>query len=491
MRKLSIKARMTLWFSLFILVLVICIFALLAYMSGSFVSSAAQDRLVALVEKNAQDGFDVEDGLIEIEDDFVYANNGVSVAIFDENQRLLRGYLPSGLEGESFNETGKVRLFVVEGQHYYLYDTAVAFEQGARFWSLGSGVDYGEGAQSQLLFLRGVVVADSGSNITGTVSLAAFILLPFIVIVAAVGGYFIAHRSLKPISKITQAANEIGEGSDLSKRIGLESSRGKYSKNGSNNNDNNGASGTKDEVYNLAHTFDRMFERLEASFEEEKRFTADVSHELRTPTAVILSQCEYSLEHAETEEDYREALQTIERQTLRMSHLISQLLAFTRLEQGLEQAHFETVNVSELVRTVCEEQELANNKKIRLQTAIDSGIEAQADKTLFAHLVANLISNAYKYGKEETSIKVSLVACEGSAFLSVADEGIGIEPENLAKIWGRFYQVEPARTASDSSSMGLGLALVEQIARLHKGSLKVESRVGEGSTFTFSFLLSK
>ena len=235
-----------------------------------------------------------------------------------------------------------------------------------------------------------------------------------------------------------------------------------------------------------------MFGRLEKSFEAERQFTSDASHELRTPTAVIMAQAEYGLELADNEDEYREALEVIKRQAERMNDLINRLLFFTRLDQGTEPVNMEEVNLSQLTSDICAEQQMIKYSNITLSADIEPDIAAITDRNLFTRLLNNLCSNAYKYGKPDGSIKVSLKRLDDRAVLSVADDGIGISEENLEKIWNRFYQVEPSRNEdAGGGGIGLGLSMVKRIAVLLGGEVSVESTLGKGTIFSFSMRLKK
>ena len=168
--------------------------------------------------------------------------------------------------------------------------------------------------------------------------------MPAFILIATIGGYWIAKKAFKPLEDIISTADSINEASDLSARINVPS--------GSN------------EFTRLANTFDQMFTRLEQSFEAEKQFTSDASHELRTPISVIKGACEYALKYDETPEEREETISMINRQAAKMSGLVSQLLSMTRLEQGTEKANFENINLTELVKSVCTEQVYANRNII-------------------------------------------------------------------------------------------------------------------------------
>ncbi len=447
----SIKLRVTLWYSLLMLLLCGLVLGFMVFASGKIAQSGAKDALIAVVDDNLSE-IEYDDGELDIDDDFAYQKNGVTSVIYSENGQLLDGYLPGGFDVEEPLLEGEVRTVIINGQPYSVYDKQLSDKAGG-------------------LWVRGIILADGTGGVLQTVLKAAFILLPFIVLAAAAVGYRIAKSAFAPIERIASTANAIEAGDDLSRRIGLD--------------------GGQDEIYRLAATFDRMFDRLEASFEEEKQFTSDVSHELRTPTSVILAQCEYALAHDATEADYRDSLLTVQRQATRMSHLIAELLSFTRLTQGQEPAAFEDTDISELVTIVCEEQAKIGENGITLYKEIPPDIHAMVDRTLFTRLLFNLIGNAYQYGRENGRISVRLDRQGDNIRLSVADDGIGISSEHLDHIWRRFYQADPARTARESGSMGLGLSMVDKIANIHGGDVSVESVVGKGSKFTVTIPAKK
>ena len=267
---------------------------------------------------------------------------------------------------------------------------------------------------------------------------------------------------MKPIERVARVSDEISEGKDLSRRLNMKNE--------------------SKEAYMLAQSYDKMLERLERSFDMEKQFTSNASHELRTPTAVIISQCEYALEHDKTPEDYQETIGIIKRQARRMNAVVSQLLNFARMEQGTQKVHMEHANLSDIAEAVCEEHEELN-EGITFEKDIEPDITATVDVTMITRMLENLITNACKFGGKH--IKVGLYREDGDVCLFVRDDGMGIAKENQPKIWERFWQGDPSRTENKAGSNGLGLAMVKQIAELHGGEMSVESALRQGSTFAF------
>ncbi|MDO5134086.1 MAG: HAMP domain-containing sensor histidine kinase [Eubacteriales bacterium] len=341
------------------------------------------------------------------------------------------------------------------------------------------------------VWIVGVLPEDSMENVMASVEKLAWIGLPLIVLLAALGGWAVTGRSLRPLQKITESAREISDGHDLSRRIALSPGR--------------------DEVHELADTFNDMMGRLERSFEAEQQFTSDASHELRTPTAVILAECEMAEKIPEDAGAAQESIREIHRQAKKMSELIGKLLSYTRLEQGTRRIEREEIDLSELVEDVCEEQRTVAGRGITIESEIEPGVAVNGDAALLISLVQNLVTNAVKYGKENGHVFVRVFrekrdtamlsdnetdrkrgqdtrmnrAQKINACVLVRDDGIGIRKEDLERIWNRFYQADRSRS-DEARGVGLGLSLAQQIARLHGGTITAESTPGEGSSFLFT-----
>lgn len=468
MKKITIKLRITLWFTAFMILLCAVVFVFIAVVSNTRTTQDTRNALTALVERNMRE-IEYDEGALDIDDDFASYENGVYCLIFSKSGEKVSGSAPyAGLDGEPF-EDKRVRQVKVGDTTYLIYDRLIESKRYDDIW------------------VRGVVLESGGALSVSAVSRAVLIALPLLLALAAGGGYLIAGHSLRPIEKISRTAEEIGSSGDLSKRIEMDD-------------------GT-DELHRLAATFNRMFDRLEANFEAERHFTSDASHEMRTPVSTILAQCEYAFENASGEDELYEAIAKIQKQGWRISHLIESLLYFTRIEQNTETVSLETVDISALTASVCREQldgisceipmqrdtadtapqKMPAEHTITLTQDIQPDITMKADTLLFAHMLENLIRNAYRYGKEGGNIHVSLKDGDGVITLSVTDDGIGISPDELPKIWNRFYRVDAARSSSQGPGLGLGLAMVKQIVKILGGSVHVKSEAGKGSAFTVQF----
>ena len=319
--------------------------------------------------------------------------------------------------------------------------------------------------------IRGMARAVYGDgSYIGSMHLLAVILLPVILLFAAMGGYFIVRRSFLPADRAIAAADEIIGSDDLSKRIGLGEG--------------------SDEIHRMASAFDSMLERLEAAFEKERQFTSDASHELRTPISVIMAECEYALSHPGDEARQREALENIHRQGGKMSALVSELLSIARADKGTLRPSYEAFNLPELGEMVLASMEdRAGERGISLAMKAGSSLMVEADQGMITRVLINYISNAIAYGREGGWVLLRCRQDGDDAEISVEDNGIGISEDEIPRIWDRFYQSDASR--SSSSGAGLGLPIVKAIASIHGGSAWVESSLGEGSTFYFRFPIRK
>ncbi|MGM9614851.1 MAG: ATP-binding protein [Oscillospiraceae bacterium] len=470
---MSIKWKMTLWYTLLMVLILAAVLGFMLYISQTVAENREQSLLKSVVERNADEVW-FEFGRLETFG-FVTYSDGVYLQIYDDEGNLLKGYSPFAVETDTLADQ-TIRTFSAEGDTIYLYSIRIA-DDGYPFHRIivnsasgEPGDASGEMAQASGVWVCGMLPAGSLDNILGSVIRLAFITLPVLVLLAFFGGWFIASKSLAPVRKITETAQEISNGDDLSRRLEIGTGR--------------------DEIHTLASTFNDMFTRLERSFLAERQFTSDASHELRTPAAVILAECDMAKKQGNDPVELRQSLEVIERQARKMSSLISRLLMFARLDQGTQKTESCEIDLSALTSAICEEQAAISERGIRLESNVQPDIQVIGDEQLLISLIQNLITNARKYGKPNGHIWVDLHADGELAWVIVRDDGIGIAPEELPMIWRRFYQVDRARSNRDGS-LGLGLSMAREIARIHNGQLTAESVPDEGSSFIFSMPLAK
>lgn len=463
MKNLSIRLKITLWFAVALFVIVAITYVVILTVSNQVIQKTIRDTLLHTVEDNVDEvefytdisQVDIANsvdhfimynsGYLEVDDDFLDEVNDVYTALYLSDGTLMYGENPLAvaLADLEFSDS-EIRERTVNGELYYILDRHLTQKGLEDLW------------------LRGVVSEHQGEVQMHEISTLSLIILPIILIAAVLGGYFIAKRMLMPIKQITNASENISRGGDLKKRIELDSG--------------------KDELHRLADSFNNMIARLDESFEAERQFTSDVSHELRTPMSVIMAQCEYTLDEERTPQEYERALRLIRRQGRKMTKLINDMLDFVRLERRGTNYQIEKLNLSALVNSVCEDMSLIRERGISLEHEVEDEIWVDGNPALLSRLLSNLISNAYRYGKDDGHIKVRLKKSQDEVTLSVSDDGIGISREDKEKIFRRFYQADSSRTGSGT---GLGLSMVKEIASFHGGSMSVESEPGKGSEFTF------
>ena len=463
MKNLSIRVKITLWFAIALVIVVSLTYAVILSISNKVFQKTIKDNLMNTVENNIDeveyfsninedDLLDNDDyfisygnGFIEVEDDFLEVVNQVYTALYDSSLTLLYGENPIAKSTSSVRLKESVIQTITIGRvTYYIFDRALPQDGLEGLW------------------LRGVVAETQGKEEVSSIARLSLILLPILVLFAIIGGYLIARKALRPIKQISEAASQIGKGDDLKRRIII-------------------GEGT-DELHQLADNFNQMFIRLERFFEKEQQFTSDVSHELRTPMSVIMAQCEYSLEKERTAEEYETALSVIQRQARKMSGLINDMLDFTRLNMKTDRYTFESFDLSECVTSLCIDMALIRENNIELSYGnIEKEIFYTGNKALLGRALTNLISNAYRYGKENGHIIVSLQKTEASVIISVQDDGVGIAEDEQKKVFHRFYQGDNSRGGIGT---GLGLSMVEEIVHLHGGRILLESKKDLGSTFT-------
>jgi two-component system, OmpR family, sensor kinase len=275
------------------------------------------------------------------------------------------------------------------------------------------------------------------------------------------GGWWIAARAIKPIGEISSTAIKISAG-DLSQRINVAEA--------------------ESELGQLAAVLNATFARLEAAFAQQQQFTSDAAHELRTPVSVMLTQAQAALNRERTAPEYRETVEACQRAAQRMRRLIESLLALARLDAGqevLKRLQFDfSKTVSDCVELV---KPMAEERGVKISTALEP-VEITGDSERLAQVVTNLLINATQYNRAEGEVKVTLELQNGFAVLTVADTGAGIPPEDLPRVFERFYRAEKSRTAAGNS--GLGLAISKAIVEAHGGGIEVASELDRGTIFT-------
>jgi len=283
------------------------------------------------------------------------------------------------------------------------------------------------------------------------------ILLAFVIF--TLGVWFLSRQVLAPLKRVTSAASRVSS-QDLSQRVPVPRSR--------------------DEVWELSTTLNRMLERLQETFDTQRRFTADASHELRTPVTAIAGHVNYLLRRTKPSAEQIESLNIIRDEAGRMGKLVNDLLELARADAGFK-VEKEPMNLVEVVEAVGRELAPVSGSATLEVSSPQPLLEVMGDAARLKQVVLNLVQNALNAGS--TVVSVSLTQEGNSARLEVLDNGPGIPEAAIPNLFERFYRVDGARSTRGNGS-GLGLAIVKWIVEQHGGEVTVESKVGEGTVFT-------
>ena len=452
--RIPIRIRLTLWYAL---LMAATIAALVIYLTAQLRGSLRDsvDRSLQRTVSNTIAGLDQTE--------------------FDKTNRLSFGLI----EESSINASGFVmRLLSPQGE---VWDT-VGETRNIRNWGTiteGYSTYQGIGDEDDEWRALSKPVLDAGGNVIGWTQAAqslgainetifdlqeqVLLGIPFIVILAGLGGYFLANRALRPIQRITDAAQEI-TAQDLSRRLDYD--------------------GPKDEVGNLADTFDQMIARLESSFERERQFTSDAAHELRTPLTILKGHIDVTLSRPRNSAEYEGKLRALAAQVDRLIRLSNALLFLSRSDQNRISLNRIRVNVKELLEVLLEQiQPLADEKKIQVITNFQNDLFCLGDNDHLIRLIMNLLENALKYTPADGQIKVTGKKDSSHLVIDIHNTGSVIPDGHLSHLFKRFYRVDSDRSSQTGGS-GLGLAIAQEIARLHNGEITAKSDGAEGVTFS-------
>ncbi len=318
--------------------------------------------------------------------------------------------------------------------------------------------------------LLGYLVVGSPSDlISQQHRLAVSLLLGSVAMLflALLGGLWLADRAMRPVSTITRAARSISE-NHLDRRLNL---RG------------------RDELVELASTFDGMIGRLQAAFDRQRRFVADASHELRTPLTIINLEVGRALSSRRSAPEYKHSLEIVEAEGSRMTRLVNDLMTLARMDSGQAILQFADVDLAELAAGAVDRlSPLASEWHVQLECGQLAKAHVNGDPQYLSQMISNLLENGVKYSGPGQRVKIETADSDGSATLVVSDTGPGISPDHLPTLFDRFYRADAARTQNAvdpniASGSGLGLSIVSWIVNAHHGTIQVASRLGEGTRF--------
>ena len=293
---------------------------------------------------------------------------------------------------------------------------------------------------------------------------------PLILILLFLIARFLAGRSIKPVSTIIDTSSQITK-DNLKSRIPLPIN--------------------KDELFVLSQNINNLLDRVENAIEREKQFTSDASHELRTPLAVIKGTMEVLIRKPRNQHEYEEKINFCISEVNRLNHMVDQLLLLARFENQKQNIKNETIYLNAIILdNLTRFSEKIESKKIKIITSFSDDYYIQSDNYLVSIIISNLLSNAIKYSDSTGEIRIKLLQNEHHITFSISDNGIGIAPDDMNKIFNSFYRSDVINHAQIKGT-GLGLSIVKRLCDLLKFEISVDSKLNVGTTFSLSFSLAK
>jgi signal transduction histidine kinase len=321
-----------------------------------------------------------------------------------------------------------------------------------------------EGVFATVVVVRSLAPIDNAANqLLGILGLT----LPVAVAIAAVGGYLIAYRALRPVEELRRAAEDYGA-TDLSRRLAPKELR-------------------DDELGRLARTLDAMLDRIASAVEQQRRFTGDASHELRTPIATILADATLSLERSRSAEDQRATIARIESEAARMARIVEGLLLLARSDARSAATQSKDVNLrSVLDASVDRITSRAVEQGVRIDSRVSSDLVVADRDGGLERVFDNLLDNALRFSPPGGAIEIEAVGRDRMARVTVSDHGVGIAPDERTRVFERFHRSPGA----SGPGAGLGLAIALMIVEGQGGRISAADTLGGGATLVVELPIS-
>lgn len=425
-KNLPITLKVTLWYTTFIAIIIFTFLIFAFYATKGIIEVSSQNELIKKVEEMSED----------YPEDFENFDDGIYFSVY-KNNNIVKGVIPKKTPENIKTSIDKISEVKKHKEKILYYDKKI----------------------NDTTFIRGILPISKAIENTEMLTITLFLISPFLILLIAFGGFRLMKKAFRPVTNLSLTAEEIRNTGDFSKRLYTGQ--------------------TKDEIYNMATVLNSMLDSLENNYLKEKQFSNDVSHELRTPLSVILSESEYGIEYS-TDKESVESFNIIKKQSLNMKKIIESLLELSRVDN--KYLNKENTNISNLTKSIIEDRKnLLKEKNIKINYSINPDITILTNQVLFTRLVDNLLSNAIKFTKD--TVTVNLYRKENNIILDIIDNGIGISPENINRIWQRFYQVDESRNKYSNQGVGLGLSLVKDIIKTNQWKIDVKSELNKGSCF--------
>lgn len=446
----SIRARLTGWYAVVLLAM------LVIYATATYI--AVRHEFLEQLDEQLHDEFETAEGrLVQTPEGRITWRDEERHDADDQPERVVEVWSAGG---EPLHRSGAAATLPpatpAAATGGYHYDTLVA--GGARWRTVASAVTVG----GHSVWLR---VARSEERVLQQLREVLVVLvlgLPMVVVLAGIGGYLLARRALQPIDHLATEAHRI-TAEQLHQRLSVPNQR--------------------DEIGRLAAVINETLARLEASFDQLKRFTADASHELRTPLAVVRSIGEATVAERRSPSEYEDAIGSILEEVDRMSNLVDTLLRLSRGDAGTIRLSQAPADLGDLARDAASSLGiLAEERGQTLNVAVNDVLVVPVDRLVLREALTNVIDNAIKYSPQGSIVRVRVERVGDHALIAVADQGPGVSPAHRARIFDRFFRVDESRTRN-SGGAGLGLAIAKWAVEIHGGQLTVHDGPRGGAEF--------
>jgi two-component system, OmpR family, heavy metal sensor histidine kinase CusS len=333
------------------------------------------------------------------------------------------------------------------------------YRTGAKLFSL---VAVNENTGGQAYTIQVAQDRSSDEQVERRFGFLLIVMLAGSILASAIIAIGVTKHGLRPLAEMTRSLERIGP-AHLNERVA--------------------PAGWPRELQPLAITFDAMLARLEDSFKRLSQFSADLAHELRTPVANIMGEAQVALTRERTPSEYREVIESTIAECERLSGIVDNLLFVARVDAARESIERKLIDARAAVEKIATfYRMIAEDRNVAIHCSGEG--EIYADPALFERALGNLVDNALRFTPEGGTIQISIIVKAAHSEVIVSDNGCGITPEHLPRVFDRFYRVDSSRS---SDGAGLGLALVKSIVDLHGGSAKIESEVNRGTAVTLAF----
>ena len=453
----TIRARLTGWYALALTAMMV------VYATATFI--AVRHEFLEQLDERLHYDFEVAEGRLARETDGTIRWADAHQDGHDDEARVYDVWSPTGEQiHRSGAQTPLPPVSVAATGISYRYETVIA--NGERWRTIAAPVTIG----GQNLVLR---VSRSAERLREELSEVLIVLalgLPLVVALAGVGGYLLARRALAPIDHLASEAQRI-TADRLHERLKVPNER--------------------DEIGRLTGVINQTIARLESSFDQLRRFTADSSHELRTPLAVLRGIGEAAVAERRSPAEYEETIGSMLEEIDRMSSLVDTLLRLSHGDAGTIRLSREAVDLDQLARDVAASLGILaeeRNQKVIVDSSIQ--VTVRADRLVLREAVTNVLDNAIKYGPDGSTVTMRVDRVGDEGLLAITDEGPGVAAEHRDRIFNRFFRIDEARSR-ERGGAGLGLAIAKWAVEIHGGRISVHEARDRGSEFRISLPLAE